>query len=341
MRHSTPLSVSITAILLMAIHVAAPLPGAAQPVPPGPAASQSAVPPSDLDALMGRVLANRDQGWRTLQEYLLDERETFRLVGPDGAPMLGITKEFVWVARDGRAVRSPVRVNGVSVGEADRRREEARWEAQEDRRAARASRKAAADAATPADVELAMRRGEPRFISEVQFLRFKFEPGNYYFVGPETLAGREVLRIEYYPRRLFSDDPEGRRSDEPGGGASAKGVPDKSSRHDEDDERLERALNKVSLVTLWVDPAVDQVVRYTFDNVDFTFLPGRSIVRIDAARATMTMGQPFPGIWLPESLSVEGVLTLATGTYRAQYARRFSDYRQADVQMRFRVKDDK
>ena len=54
----------------------------------------------------------------------------------------------------------------------------------------------------------------------------------------------------------------------------------------------------------------------------------------------MTMGQPFAGVWLPESLTVEGALTLATGTYRAEYARRFSDYRQGDVQMRFRVKDE-
>ena len=63
-------------------------------------------------------------------------------------------------------------------------------------------------------------------------------------------------------------------------------------------------------------------------------------MRVDTATATMTMGQPFAGVWLPESLTVEGALTLATGTYRAEYARRFSDYRQGDVQMRFRVKDE-
>ena len=99
-------------------------------------------------------------------------------------------------------------------------------------------------------------------------------------------------------------------------------------------------LGLFSLVTLWVDASVSQIVRYTFDNVDFNFLPGRSLVRVDTATATMTMGQPFPGVWLPESLMVEGALTLATGTYRAEYARRFSDYRQGDVQMRFRVKDE-
>jgi hypothetical protein len=145
-------------------------------------------------------------------------------------------------------------------------------------------------------------------------------------VGRDALAGRDVLRIEYYPRKLFSEESD-----------KARGRNEDA----DEDERLERALNKVSLVTLWVDPALHQIVRYTFDNVDFNFLPGRSLVRVDTATATMTMGQPFPGIWLPESLTVEGALTLATGTYRAEYARRFSDYRQADVQMRFRLKDDK
>ena len=138
-----------------------------------------------------------------------------------------------------------------------------------------------------------------------------------------------MLRIEYYPRHLFSGRPDKVAADRP------------RDKDDEMEDRLEQALDKVSLVTLWVDPLVDQIVRYTFDNVDFNFLPGRSFVRVDTATATMTMGQPFEGIWLPESLTVEGALTLATGTYRAEYARRFSDYRQADVQMRFRVKDDK
>jgi hypothetical protein len=302
-----------------------PVPSSGPPSAPSPA--------SDLDTLMARVLTNRDQSWRRLQEYLLAERETFRLIGPDGGAMFGMDKEFLWVAREGRAVRSPVRVNGVAVGEAKRREAEADWQKDDDARAAKAAARAGSDKATAADVEAAMRSGEPRFISEVQFLRFKFEPGNYYFVGRETLAGREVLRIEYYPRRLFADDDDRHASTDAKGAGEAKGTSD-------DDVRIEQAMNKVSLVTLWVDPGVDQIVRYTFDNVDFNFLPGRSLVRVDTAKATMTMGQPFPGVWLPDSLTVEGALTLATGSYRAEYARRFRDYREADVQVRFRVKED-
>ena len=291
---------------------------------------------------MARVLANRDQSWRTLQEYLLAERESFRLVGPDGSPMFGIQKDFLWVARDGRAVRSPVRVNGVAIGEETRRREEERWQQEEDERGKKQEGAGRAeDGGTDAQLRESMRAGEPRFISEVQFLRFKFEPGNYYFVGKESLAGREVLRIEYYPRRLFADDFEKGRAERERAEAEAAAAGRKTrSVEVDDDERFEQALNKVSLVTLWVDAAVNQVVRYTFDNVDFNFLPGRSLVRVDTATATMTMGQPFEGVWLPESLVVEGALTLATGTYRAEYSRRFSDYRQADVQMRFRIKDD-
>jgi hypothetical protein len=303
-----------------------PVPSSGPPSAPSPA--------SDLDTLMARVLTNRDQSWRRLQEYLLAERETFRLIGPDGGAMFGMDKEFLWVAREGRAVRSPVRVNGVAVGEAKRREAEADWQKDDDARAAKAAERAGSQKATAADVEAAMRSGEPRFISEVQFLRFKFEPGNYYFVGRETLAGREVLRVEYYPRRLFADD-DGRHT-----GTAAKGAGEAKPASDDYDARIEQAMNKVSLVTLWVDPTVDQIVRYTFDNVDFNFLPGRSLVRLDTATATMTMGQPFAGVWLPDSLTVEGALTLATGSYRAEYARRFRDYRQADVQVRFRVKDD-
>lgn len=333
----------------LALTLLAGTAAAQPPAPPAEPPSTSVrptptAPATDLDALMQRVLANRDQSWRKLQEYLLSERESFRLVGPDGAPMFGGEREYLWVARDGRAVRSPVRINGVTVGEDDRRKAEADWDKEEARRAEKAAKRKESAAASGAatDVEASMRSGEPRFISEVQFLRFKFEPGNYYFVGRETLAGREVLRIEYYPTRLFADDFEEERRDreEARRKAEAEGRKVPEDDEDDDDARIEQALNKVTLVTLWVDPAVEQVVRYTFDNVDFNFLPGRSLVRLDAAQATMTMSQPFPGVWLPESLTVSGGITLATGSYRAEYARRFRDYRQGEVQVRFRVKDE-
>ncbi len=54
----------------------------------------------------------------------------------------------------------------------------------------------------------------PRFVSEAYFMEFKFEPGNYYLAGRERLEGQEVLRIEYYPKRMFSDDDDRERERE-------------------------------------------------------------------------------------------------------------------------------
>ena len=51
---------------------------------------------------------------------------------------------------------------------------------------------------------------EPRFISEAYFMKFPFEPGNYYLAGRETIDGRPVVKVEYYPSRLFSDDEDTR-----------------------------------------------------------------------------------------------------------------------------------
>ncbi len=48
----------------------------------------------------------------------------------------------------------------------------------------------------------------PRFVSEAYFMDFKFEPGNYYLAGREQLDGQQVLRIEYYPKRMFNDSEE-------------------------------------------------------------------------------------------------------------------------------------
>ena len=45
--------------------------------------------------------------------------------------------------------------------------------------------------------------------------------------------------------------------------------------------------------------AEHQIVKYTFDNVWMDFLPVAWLVRVDDIRASMTMGQPFPDVWLP------------------------------------------
>lgn len=316
-------------------------------------AQEPAKPLNDLDAFMARVLQRRDETWRRLHDYVLDETEQFRILGPGGVPLHGMKREFTWYVRDGFLIRSPVRYDGVSLGEADRRTYEQRWLEQEKAREAKAAKRSAeekaaenaktqpaGEAAKEAGGEIASgtdpslqpfvdQRGEPRFISEAYFLRFKFEPGNYYVAGRDTIDGRPVVKVEYYPTRLFEDD---HRRDE-GGKREPRRDRDKEKQREHE---FERKFNKVALVTLWIDPAEYQIVRYTFDNMDFGFLPGRWLVRVDEISASMTMARVLGGVWLPADIDMHGGLSLASGGYRFQYARRFSNYKKAETGARIR-----
>ena len=66
-----------------------------------------AKPPNDLDALMAKALQRRDVDRRTLSDYVLDELETFEVLGPGGAPLTRLRREYTWYVRDGIHVRSP------------------------------------------------------------------------------------------------------------------------------------------------------------------------------------------------------------------------------------------
>jgi hypothetical protein len=301
-------------------------------------------PQNDLDALMERALARREAGWKLLRQYVLDEREQFDFKDPSGNPIFGERREYTWYIRDGFFVRSPTRANGVAISEEERRKYEDEWIARERRKE---YRRAAKDG-PPAPVEkpsldpehlgdFLRQTIEPQFISAAYFMDFKFEPGNYALVGRETIEGREVLRIEHYPTKLFTDDDEHehrehadhateRSADKEGTGRKKK------KDNDEDmDAAIERRMNKVSLITLWVDPASAQIIRYTFDNVGLDFLPGRWLVRIDELKASMEMGLPFPEVWLPRRIQFRAAVTLATGTYPATFDIEYRDYRLADV----------
>ena len=297
-----------------------------------------AAPPartSDLDAFMEKVLARRDENWSKLQQYVLDERERAQVIGPAGARLYGLDREYTWYIRDGAFVRSPVRFDGVTLSEAERQAYERQWIERERERearrtardASRAAEKSADEPPTDVDGLLKLTR-EPQFVSAAYFLRFKFEPGRYALAAREPFEARTVLRIEYYPERLFSDDESGR----------ARAAPD---RKDDDvdarvERQVERQMNKVALITLWVEPKAHQIVKYTFDNVGFDFLPGRSLVRVDTIRASMQMGEPFPGVWLPRTIDGRGAFTLANGTYTIQYDLAYLNYRQADVKVKLR-----
>src|SRR5215470_7739066 len=79
---------------------------------------------TDLDAFMRQVLAKRDENWKKLQQYVLDERASVDLKGPGGVTLWGDRRDYTWYIRDGMFVRSPVKVNGVTISDADRKKYE-------------------------------------------------------------------------------------------------------------------------------------------------------------------------------------------------------------------------
>jgi hypothetical protein len=277
---------------------------------------------TDLDALMSRVLARRDDNWTKLQQYILDEREAIDVRGPDRAPFWGEQREFTWYIRDGFFVRSPVRVNGATISEGDRRKYESEFLRREQLREKRARGEAPTASASPADQPpqsldgLIQQTRQPQFVSSAYFLRFKFEQGRYAFVGREQLNGRDVLKVEYYPERLFENQPSERRRSAP---------PTATERE------VQRLMSKVALITLWIEPEAQQIVKYTFDNIGFDFLPGQWLFQVNDARATMTMSQPFENVWLPRDVDVRIGVALAVGQFDLTYRIDYQNYRRAEV----------
>lgn len=314
--------------LALAGLLALPCPSQAQPP------AEQAV--TDLDAFMERALARRKANRQTLERYVLNDIERIEVLGPDRTPLFRQHREFTWYVRDGLHVRSPVSFGGVAVGDDERARYEEEWIRRERERLERRGKRESGDADAPAPPEEAPlgQAGTapiptPRFVSEAYFMDFAFEPGNYYFAGREQLEGREVYRIEYYPTRMFGEREDGRRR-----------RPRRDERAQREAEDLRRRMNRTALVTLWVDPSEHQIVKYVFENVWMDFLPGAWLVRVDAIGASMTMGQPFEGVWLPRDLRVHGSVALANGSYEADYRRTFKDYRLAEVSTRITIPKD-
>jgi hypothetical protein len=291
---------------------------------------------TDLDAFMRQVLARRDDNWKKLQQYVLDEREQIDLRGPGHLPMWGEQRDYTWYIRDGYFVRSPLKFNGVAIGEADRRKYEtdflkrlqAREKRQQDSKEDPKAGPPPADEIAPTVDGILRQSRQPEFISSAYFLRFKFEEGKYALVGREQLDGREVLRIEYYPTKLYSQDQSRRQARS-------------HDKRDPEDAEIQRLLNKVALVTLWIEPNAHQIVKYTFSNIGFDFLPAQWLVHVENFGASMTMSQAFPDVWLPHGLEMTAAMTLALGRFDLRYALDYHDYRQADVKAKFRVGGDR
>jgi hypothetical protein len=295
---------------------------------------------TDLDAFMKDVVARRDDNWKKLQQYILNEREQIEVRGPGQLPVWGERRDYQWFLRDGFFVRSPLKVNGVTIGESERRKYEdnfVRREKARDKRLQAREKAQAAEAGTPVpetavptnvDSLIAQTR-EPQFISSAYFLKFKFEEGKYALVGKETIDGRELLKVEYYPSRLFSDDTDRNKK------RAEKG--ETLSKDQKFDQTIEQAMNKVSLVTLWVEPNAHQIVKYTFDNVNFDFLPAAWLLHVDDLKAAMTMSQPVPDVWLPRDVDMLFSATMAFGSFDVHYRLDYHDYRRAETSSRIRI----
>ncbi len=310
------------------------------------AGASAPVSQSDLDAFMKQVVAKRDDNWKKFQQYVLDEREQIEIRGPGKIPLWGDRRDYTWYLRDGFFVRSPVKSNGVAVSEEDRRKYEdqflEREQNLEKRRAGQSgsvsirggvtvehSRPGAdPEAVVPMDTQGLIRQSrEPQFISSAYFLRFKFEEGKYVFVGRETLDGLELLKVEYYPARLFSHEQDVRVKRRAEGNIN---------KEDNEDAALERMMNKVSVVTLWIEPSAHQIVKYDFGNVNLDFMPAAWLARPTEVTATMTMHQPFPDVWLPKDVEVYFSAMLAIGEMDARYRLDYHDYKLATTTSRIK-----
>ena len=191
----------------------------------------------------------------------------------------------------------------------------------------------------PHDVDgLIKQSRQPQFISSAYFLRFRFDAGRYALVGREQLEGQEVLRIEYYPEKLFTEQRRRELRDDLEGDRRRPPARDSDDQRSYDAE-LRRLMNKSSKVTLWIAPASHQILKYTFDDLGWNFFPGQWLAQIDGVSASMTVGQPFPDVWLPRALEMNIRLLLAFGNVDLRYTLDYDNYRQADVKSKIGIPD--
>ena len=339
----------VVALLFLALVAAVPRAQQRTPAKPSEKAS-------DLDQLMARVLSNRDENWKKLQQYILDETRTMVFTGPGDVRLWGGQREYRWFPREGFFIQSPTRVDGVTISDEERRKAEdtfLRREQAREKRRAEIRKEQGTDAATDAGEPAAENVGdvlrqtvEPEFVSSAYFLRFKFDEGQYALVGRETILSRDVLRIEYYPTRMFTDDPDDRRMTNAEREKREAARKEREARETEQqrearlrnqqrdqqrEDRIEQQMNKVARATLWVDPALNQILQYQLHNMDMDFLPGRSILRVDEMNASMRMSEPFPGVWLPASLEVRAGFMTALGRVAGRFDVQYADYRLAET----------
>ena len=242
----------------------------------------------DIDALMKRVLDNRYTSWQKLGDFTLRHIVAVDIEAPLEIPYSRLRREYEWHVRNGVAVRSPVRFDGIDIGSGERR------DAADDWRHGESLRRALGE----------LQNLSPRFISDTFYgTEFPFEPGAYYYAGHGTVAGRDVVRIEYYPT----------------------GTGDPAS-----NDRLAQGFNKTSVVTFWVDPQARQIARYTFENAGMDFLPLQWLARIGGFEVSAEL-MPVRVVWMPARTTLTVRVTTALGEFRGSITQEFFDYRVSET----------
>jgi hypothetical protein len=305
---------SVVALLLVAAAIGAaagfPIPASAQ---------------GDLEALMTRALARRDDNWMTLQRYSVDETERIDVRAADNMPVWGERRVYAWSIRDGYFIRTPVQVNGVTLSAGERRQAEAEYlQRAIDRDTQGARGEDPTKAAVSTDVgSMVEQSRHPEIMRSAIFLRFKFEDGRYSFVGHDTFEGLDVLRIEYYPERLLTREQARGLLPQRGRGAAQQ------EQQKEKDAAIAGMINKASLITILVEPKSAQIVQYVFDNVSLGFLPASELVRVQNLKASMTMNRPVkdaPDVWLPRDVDFYFDAMIASGSLDARYQLSYTNY---------------
>ncbi len=277
------------------VAVAQPGVAVAQPDAAAPRRDTNAAADNEIDRLVQEALDSRHAAeWRRLGDFVLRETLAVAVDAPSDSPLAGFrrTREYEWYVRDGRAVRSPVRVDGVAIGEARRRGYERDWLREEQRR--RASPEAGDSDPDP----------EPRFVTDFHyFLESELKPGDCYLVRREVAARRDVVRLECYPTGILAE-----RAAHP----------------------IERGIRKTSTLTLWVDAEARRIVKYTFENAGLDFLPLQRLVRANGFLASLEMA-PVGGVWMPARMTLAADITTARGEIDVTVTQRFFEYREAET----------
>lgn len=254
----------------------------------------------DLDEFMAKVMRTRRLDAENLRDYMFREKEAMELKG--GAkivPQVSVHREYVWFVRDGYAVRSPVRIDGVGVSAKERAEAEEKWI---NRQKSREKNKNKEESGI-------------RELSPEAFFGFKFEPGRYLYAGEKEFEGRKAVVVEYYP---FADGSNG------------------NNKSNKNDSGMYDLFAKTFLVTMLIYPDEHQILQITFDNVGLEFLPFRRLVRANDIKCSMVMDNPKGDVWLPREISAYGSVSTANTEFSVNFSREFYDYTKSDVKVKLR-----